>query len=151
MTIKIVSTTVPVFHCNLQTQPPHGATNTVFPFGRLVSQINKDSFVEGKTSAEPKTALFLYLSLQRRLAHRPFGPWLCRLWWNGVLVCRKQHRLWMNALKEFIERIVLGKLESTAEDDIDIFPFLQATSSKANKDDISNVLITSVTIFFCKY
>lgn len=60
------------------------ATSAVFPVGPLIGQINKDSFVEGKTSVEPKKALFLRSSLQYWLAHRSFGPWLCGLWYGGV-------------------------------------------------------------------
>lgn len=49
------------------------ATNTVFPVSLLTGPINKDSFVEGKTSIEPKKALFRHLSQQCLLDHRFFG------------------------------------------------------------------------------
>lgn len=75
------------------------ATNTVFPVSPLMAQINKDSFVEVKTSVEPKKALFLYSSVQYWLAHRSSRPWLCSLqyavvcllWRNGGFVRRTWH------------------------------------------------------------
>lgn len=61
-----------------------------FPVSPLMAQINKDSFVEVKTSVEPKKALFLYSSVQYWLAHRSSRPWLCSL--QYAVVCL----LWRN-------------------------------------------------------
>ena len=76
------SACLPVWYATAAFGPSHllCTTNTVFPIGPLIGQINNDSFVEGKTCVQSQKALFLHSVTATLISSQVSGPCLCSVW-----------------------------------------------------------------------